>query len=115
GFGNQDWCADIDLWTPGVLGLDFDAARLRLRDRILEHLLVELDTDLLDVAGLLVAEQIACPANVQVVTGESETGAERVQRLHDVQPLLRRLRRHLARRQREIGISPHLAPTDPSP
>src|SRR5690606_30898082 len=77
GFGNQDWCADIDLWTPGVLGLDFDAARLRLRDRILEHLLVELDTDLLDVAGLLVAEQIACPANVQVVTGESETGAER--------------------------------------
>jgi hypothetical protein len=37
---------------------------------------VELEADLLDVAGLLVAQQIAGTADVEVVAGELEAGAQ---------------------------------------
>ncbi len=36
-------------------------------DRLLQHLLIEFVADFLDVAGLLVAEQIAGAANIQIV------------------------------------------------
>ena len=56
--------------------------------RLLQHLLVELVADLPDVAGLLLAEQIAGAADVEVVAGELEAGAERVERLQHLQPPL---------------------------
>jgi hypothetical protein len=68
------------------------AAGLQLEDRVLQHLLVELDADLLDVARLLVAEQVAGAADVEVVAGELEAGAEAVERLQHLQPLLGRQR-----------------------
>ena len=87
---------------------------LEVGDRLLQHRLVELEADLLDVAGLLFAEQIAGAADVEVVRGELEAGAEVLQRLQHLQPPLR-LRRDLAlRRQREQRIgaqfrAPHAA------
>ena len=85
---------------------------LRLRHRLLQHLLVELEADLLDVAGLLVAEQIAGAADVEVVDGELEAGAERVERLQHLQPALG-LRRDLAvGRQREQRIGAQLGAAD---
>ena len=60
----------------------------RLGDRLLQHLLIELEADLLDVAGLLLAEQIAGAADVEIVGGELEAGAERVERLQHLQPAL---------------------------
>ena len=42
---------------------------------LLQHLLVEFVADLLDVAGLLVAKQVARAADVQVVRGELEARA----------------------------------------
>ena len=60
----------------------------RLSHRLLQHLLVELEADLLDVAGLLLAEQIAGAADVEIVRGELEAGAERVERLQHLQPPL---------------------------
>jgi hypothetical protein len=38
--------------------------------------LIELEADLLDVAGLLLAEQIAGAADIEVMGGELEAGAE---------------------------------------
>ena len=61
------------------------AAGLQARHRLLQHLLVKLEADLLDVAGLLLAEQIAGAADVEVVAGELEAGAERVERLQHLQ------------------------------
>ena len=65
-----DHCSSAGSSMPG----------LELRHRLLQHLLVELVADLLDVAGLLVAEQVAGAADVEVVRGELEAGAERVER-----------------------------------
>ena len=42
-------------------------AGAQLGDRVLQHLLVQLDADLADMAGLLVAQQVAGAADVEVV------------------------------------------------
>ena len=76
------------------------AARLQARHRLLQHLLVELEADLLDVAGLLLAEQIAGAADVEIVAGELEAGAERVERLQHLQPALGGVGELLVGRQR---------------
>ena len=65
-------------------------AGAHLGHRVLQHLLVELDADLADMAGLLVAQQVAGAADVEVVRRQGEPGAQRIQRLHHRQPLLRR-------------------------
>ena len=65
-----------------------EPARLGLEDRLLEHRLVELEADLLDMARLLVAEQIAGAADVEIVGGELEAGAEAVERGEHLQPLV---------------------------
>jgi hypothetical protein len=43
---------------------------------VLQHLLVELEADFLDMAGLFVAQQVAGAANVEIVAGELEAGAQ---------------------------------------
>ena len=68
---------------------------LQARHRLLQHLLVELEADLLDVAGLLLAQEIAGAADIEIVGGELESRAERVERLQHLQPPLG-LRRDLA-------------------
>ena len=93
------------------LGLAAPAPRADC-DRLLEQVLVELDADLADMAGLLVAQQVAGAADVEVVAGELEAGAQRVQGLHHLEPLGRRRRQRLARRQGEIGVAAHLAAAD---
>ena len=80
--------------------------------RLLQQLLVELDADLADMAGLLLAQKVAGAADVEVVAGELEAGAQRVEGLHDLEPLGRRLVQRLARRHGEIGIGPRLAAAD---
>ena len=63
-------------------------AGLEAQHRLLQHLLVKLEADFLDVAGLLLAQQIAGAADVEVVGGELEAGAERVERLQHLQAAL---------------------------
>ena len=86
----------------------------RFGDRVLQHLLVQLDADLADMAGLLVAQQVAGAADVEVVAGQREAGAQRVQRLHHRQPLLRRGRQPVVRRPGQIGVAALLAAPDPA-
>ena len=88
------------------------AAALELGDRLFQHLLVELEADFLDVAGLLLAEQVAGAANVEVVAGELEAGAERVERLQHLQPPLGRVGQLAVGRQREQRIGAHLGAPD---
>ena len=57
-------------------------------DRLLQHRLVELEADLADVAGLLLAQEVAGAADVEVVAGEREAGAQRVERLQHLEALL---------------------------
>ena len=79
-------------------------------NRVLEHRLVELEPDFLDVARLLVAEQIAGAADVEVVAGELEAGAEAVEIGQHLQPLLRRLGDRAVGGHRQIGVGAGLRP-----
>ena len=79
--------ADGDLRRP-LVGDGRGDAGLEARHRLLQHLLVELEADLLDVAGLLLAEQVAGAANVQIVRGELEARPERVERLENLESAL---------------------------
>ena len=81
-------------------------------DRLLQHLLVELVADLLDVAGLLVAEQVAGAADVEVVRGELEAGAERVERLQHLEPPLGLDGQRLVGRHGEERIGARLRAAD---
>ena len=63
-------------------------AALHGRDRFFQHGLIELEADFADVAGLFFAEQVAGAANVEVVRGEREAGAERVERLEHLEALV---------------------------
>ena len=64
------------------------------------------------MAGLLVAEQIAGAADVEIVRGELEAGAEGVERLQHLEAALR-LRRDLAiGRQREQRVRAQLGAAD---
>ena len=79
--------AERDLRAP-LLALLAELAALHGRDRLLQHRLVELEADLADVAGLLLAEQVAGAADVEVVARQREAGAERVERLQHLEALL---------------------------
>ncbi len=86
--------AERDRRRPGLFRRLF-YARLQGNDRLVQHLLIELIADLLDMAGLFFAKQIAGAANVEIMARELEAGAERVERLQHLQPPLR-LRRQRA-------------------
>ena len=79
---------------------------LEVEDRLLQHRLIELEADLLDMAGLFLAQQIAGAADVEVVRGQLEAGAQCLQRLQHLQPPLRLRRDLLLCRQREQRIRP---------
>ncbi len=107
---NEHRCAERNLRRPRLF-LDF-AAIAQSGDGLLQHVLIKLHPHFADMAGLLVAEQIARAANVQIVTGERETRPQRIQRLHYLKPPQRRRRDRLARRQGQIGIGAHLRTPD---
>ena len=56
-------------------------ARLQRFDRLLQHVLIEFIADLLDMARLIIAKQIAGAANVEIMRRELEPGAQRVERI----------------------------------
>ena len=89
-----------------------DTASLELDDRVLEHRLVEFEADLLDVPRLLVAEQVAGAADVEVVAGELESGAEAVEIGEHLQPLLGRFGDRAVGRRGQIGIGAGLRAPD---
>ncbi len=81
-------------------------------DRLAEHLLIQLVADFLDMARLFLAQQIAGAANIEIVAGELEAGAERVERLQHVETLLRLRRDGSVRGRREQRVGAYLAAPD---
>ena len=64
------------------------------------------------MAALLVAQQIAAAALVQIMAGKLEAGPEVVQRLQHLQPALGRQAHGPVRRRGQIGEGPRLGPAD---
>src|SRR3546814_3133958 len=85
----------------------FGARRL---DRLLKHRLVKLEPDFPDMAGLLITQQIACAANVEIVAGKLEARAERIQARKHLQALFGGFGDGPVGRRRQIGISARLCP-----
>ena len=102
-----------DLRRPAIGGR-LDHAGLEVDDRLFQHRLVKLEADFLDVAGLFLAEQIAGAADIEIVRGQLEPGAERFQRLQHLQPPFGLRRDLLLRRQREQRIGAQLRTPDPA-
>ena len=87
-------------------------AGLQQFDRVGQHLLIKFVADFLDMAGLFVAEQIAGAADVEIMRRELEAGAERIERLQHLQPLLRLRRDRAVGGRREQRIGARLAAPD---
>src|SRR5699024_10030117 len=77
----QSGGAEFDLGGAGQVGIrvgNFAAAIGG--DRAIEHLPVQVEADFLNLAALAFAQQFAGAANLQIVGGQGEAGAEIVQR-----------------------------------
>ena len=83
-----------------------------LGHRFFQHLLVEFDADLTDMARLFGPQKVAGAADVEIMAGQRKSGAQGIQGLHDLEALFCRRRKHAARRQGQIGIGPDLGPPD---
>ncbi len=66
------------------------------------------------MAGLFLAQEVAGAADVEVVAGQLEAGAQRVERLQHLQAPLRRWRKQAAGGNGEQRIGPRLGPPDPA-
>src|SRR5215213_2576023 len=111
-FRDQHSSSDIDLRRPGFFALDSLLAGSQLHDGVLQHLLVELEAYFPNVTGLLFAQQVAGSANVEIMAGEAETGAERIQGLQDLEAFFGRRRKRSIGGNGEEGIGPLLRPSD---
>ena len=108
---DQDRRIDRDLGAEVARTLE-RATGLGLQDRLLQHRLVEFVADFLDMPRLFVAQQIARAANVEIVAGKLEPGAQRVEVGQHLQPLLRGIGHLPLGRGDEIGIGARLGATD---
>src|SRR5579872_7128701 len=113
-FGNRYRRAKLDGRRPHVLGRRL-LAQLDALDRLAHHLLIEFVADLLDMAGLLLAEQVAGAAQVEIVARELKARAQHIERLKNGEPLLRLGRDLGLGRRGEIGVGANLRPADPAP
>jgi len=77
---------------------------LQAGDGLLHHVREQFQAHLGDVPGLLAAQQVARPADLQVVRGDLEAGAQVVQLLQQREALLGYVRKHLLRRDQQVGI-----------
>src|SRR4029079_6447588 len=72
----------------------------------------EFEADFAYVPVLLVAQQIAGAANVEIVRGQREPGAKRVERLQNLQALVVAFGQLLPGRRRDVGIGARLRAAD---
>src|SRR4029450_12976980 len=77
--GNHHRCSDRDLRRPLVGDRSADTG-FETRDRLFQHLLIKLEADLLNVPGLLLAQQVAGAPNVEIVRSKLKSGAQRIER-----------------------------------
>ena len=104
--GQQGGGAELDLGgAHQTVGVDIGHIAPAIGGhRTIEHLPVEIETDLLDLAGLAFAEQFTGAADLEVVGGQGESRAQIVQRGECVEALLGVRRHRFARRRQQVGI-----------
>ena len=73
---------------------------------------VELEPDRGDVPRLLLAEQVARAADLEVVRREAEAAAQVVELLQDAQPLLGVGGDEMLARNQQVGVRPVMRPAD---
>src|SRR5262249_25084260 len=64
------------------------------------------------VSRLLLAQEIAGATDIEIVRRKRETGAERVERLQNLEALLRALGQFLPRRRGDVSVSTRLRSPD---
>jgi hypothetical protein len=99
--GDAEFHLDAEVERTVEVGLLAGAQRL---DGPLQHLQVHAEPDLVDLAALLVAQQLAGAADLQVVGREGEARAKVLQRLDGFQPLGRVGGHGLARWRHQVGV-----------
>ena len=112
GLRDEDGDAEVDLRRPFAVVGQLDLAGLQLGDLLVQHVLVELEADLADVAGLLLAEEVAGAADVEVLGGQREAGAEAVEGAEDAEALFGLGGELLARLGHDEGVGAELGAAD---
>src|SRR5262245_15502647 len=107
---------DVRRETELDLGLHLDVAPLaaQLLHRLFHHLRVELEADRGDVARLLLAEQVAGAANLEIVRRQPKSAAQVVELLQHAQPLLRVLGDHVLAGNHQIRVGALVRAADPT-
>jgi hypothetical protein len=105
----------VDVHPHGLrVGLLGSVGRLLRRlHRLVEHLHVELEAERGDVPGLLVAEQVAGAAQLEVAHGDLEARAELGVVAQGAQALLGVLRQRGRRGVQQVGVGALARPADP--
>ena len=105
--------AEADGGRPVALRRPLPARRrARRRHGLLQHVLIELHPHLADMARLLGAEKVAGAPDVEIVARQAEAGAQAVQPVDHLEPLVRGLARPMPGRQGQIGVAAQLGPPD---
>ena len=86
----------------------------QLADRLFQHMGVEFVADRGHATGLFLAQEIARPANLQIVGRQTKPPAQVVQLLEDLQAPLSVPSQGVFPRNEQIGIGAHGRPSDPS-
>ena len=95
--------------------IERDLTTAQFGHRFLQHLLVEFETDFLDVARLFLAEKIAAAAQIEIMAGKLEACAERIKCLQHLEALVGLFGERLVGRQREERVSPKFRPANAAP
>src|SRR4051794_24826788 len=113
--GGGDVRVDVDVGAPG-LGLVPGRRAIAGADRLVEHAHVQLEPERRDVAGLLVAEEVAGAADLEVAHRDLEAGAELGVVAERAEALRRLLRQRGRARVQEVRVralaTPAHAPAD---
>ena len=113
-FGDHHRRADGDGGRPLRLGnvLVIAHTGLERSDRFFQHFLVQLVADFLDMARLLVAQEIARAAQIEVMRSQHETGPQTIERLQHFEPFFGLIGHRLAGRHGKQRISTDFAASD---
>ena len=88
------------------------ASVLQCRDRGLQHVEIQRQADLVHFAALRFAQEFARTADLQIVRGQHEAGAELLERLDGFEASRRILRQRLARRHEQVRIGAMMRAAD---
>ena len=113
--GQQRAQVQVDLGPVMQRALEFRRAPVaQRRHRAFEQLQVKREADLVDLAALVLSEQLAGATDLQVMGCEHEAGAEVVQRLDRFEPARRVGGHRLARWRDQVGIGLVVRAADPA-